>query len=119
MRLKAEPSCGWFPFLEALINIPITGDMRVQFHCKNYVPLLTSGVPKLYTIQHRSSFMSRTAAINKVLGSLHRLRRTVTEPILIICNVLELSVVYHIPQPGLLSGRSVFGRSTAAQTPTE
>ena len=39
--------------------------------------------------------MSRTDAINKVLGSLHRLRRTVIEPILIVCNVMELSVVYH------------------------
>ena len=95
MHLKEVPSHGWFPFLEALINVPITGEMRVQFHVKNYASIVATGLPKLYTIQHRTSFMSRTAAINKVLGSLHRLRRTVTEPVLIICNVMELSVVYH------------------------
>ena len=102
MLLKEEPSSGWFPFLEALINFPATGDMRVQFHVKNYAPILANGNPKLYTIQHHSSFMNRTQAINKVYGAIHRLRRTVLEPSLIVSNSLELCVVYH--QQGYSAG---------------
>ena len=102
MLLKQEPSHGWFPFLEALINFPATGEMRIQFHSKNYNPILTNGLPKIYTIQHRTSFMSRAQAVSKVLGALHRLRRTVFEPALIVGNVMELSVVYH--QQGYSAG---------------
>ena len=76
--------------------------MRVQFHAKNYIPILTNGTPKTYTIQHRTSFMSRSQAINKVYGAIHRLRRVVYEPALIVSNSLELCVVYH--QQGYSAG---------------
>ena len=102
MLLKEEPSHGWFPFLEALINFPATGDMRIQFHCKNFVPIRETGLPKIYTIQHRTSFMSRSSAITKVLGALHRLRRTVEEPALVVVNTLQLAVVYR--QQGYSAG---------------
>ena len=118
MPLKEGPSQGWFPFLEALINFPIDGNMRVQFHVKNYKPIAQTGIPKLYTIQHRSSFMSRTNAITKILGSLHRLRRTVYEPILRICNVMELCVVYH--QQGYSAGEQCAAlRKLALRFPDE
>ena len=46
--------------------------------------------------------MNRTQAINKVYGAIHRLRRTVLEPSLIVSNSLELCVVYH--QQGYSAG---------------
>ena len=94
MLLKEEPSSGWFGFLEALIHLTSDARLHIRFHNKNYVPICETNLPKIYTIQHRTSFMSRSQAITKICGSLHRLRRVCDEPVMRIVSTAELAVVY-------------------------
>ena len=96
MILKREPSVGWFPFLEALIRVPARGRPEVQFNNKNFEHILASGTPKTYTFQHRASFMSPSDAVSKILGALHRLRRTVpgSDPRTRITNSLQMFAVF-------------------------
>ena len=94
MILKAEPSSGWFGFLEALIHLTDNPSLQIRFHNKNYVPLLETGLPKIYSIQHRTSFMSRAQAVQKVCGALHCLRRVCDRPGFRVISTLELSFVY-------------------------
>jgi hypothetical protein len=93
MILKEEPSTGWFPFLEGLLNLADNQVLSVRYHVKNFVPLSTTGKPKLYTTQHRTSFQSRKAAITKLVGALHRLRNVSLDPAWRIIDVIELYAV--------------------------
>ena len=58
------------------------------------MPLIETGLPKIYSIQHRTSFMSRDQAVQKVCGALHRLRRVCDRPGFRVISTLELSFVY-------------------------
>ena len=93
MILKEEPSAGWFPFLEGLVHIADSTDLSVRYHNKNFTPLLTTGKPKLYTTQHRTSFQSRAQAVKKLVGAIHRLRRVSLDPVYRIIDTIELFLV--------------------------
>ena len=95
MILKAEPTEGWFPFLEALVRFTSDGTINVRFHNKNYKSITTKGVPKFLTIQDRLSFQSREMAITKIIGALHRLRRTSDHIPFMILDIAEMFVVYN------------------------
>ena len=76
--LKEEPHSGWFAFLDALLHLPVAGPLRMRFYNKNFTTLTQTGRLKQLTIQDRGSFMSRSQAVTKGAGALHRLRRAVS-----------------------------------------
>ena len=92
--LKEEPHSGWFAFLDALLHLPAGGPFSMRFHNKNFTTLTTTGQLKQLTIQDRSSFMSRSQAVQKVAGALHRLRRTVSTDVCKTIGVIEMAVCF-------------------------
>ena len=66
----------------------------MRFHNKNFTTLTTPGQLKQLTIQDRSSFMSRSQAVQKVAGALHRLRRTVSTDVCKTIGVIEMAVCF-------------------------
>jgi len=94
MILKEEPSTGWWPYLESIINLAPTGPMNIRFNVKNIEPLASTGSVKFLTIQHRHSFMSANNAVMRIYGALHRLRNSVDQPLFQLRSLFELLIVF-------------------------
>ena len=68
--------------------------MRFNTCNKNCTALTTTGQLKQLTIQDRTSFMSRSQAVRKMAGALHRLRRTESTDFCKTTGVIEMAVCF-------------------------
>ena len=93
MIIEPEPSDGWFPFLEVLLNLPTEGPLRIRFNNKNWDEFVATGRIGLLTIQHRDSFMGKRDAVMKCYAILFRLAAAADTDFYRIAGALELSVL--------------------------
>ena len=93
MIIEPEPSEGWFPFLEIVLNLPAEGPLRIRFQNKNWDEFITTGRIGRLTICHRSSFMDERTAMLRVYATLYRVAAAADTDFYRIAGTLELFVL--------------------------
>ena len=93
MIIEPEPSEGWFPFLEVVLNLPAEGPLRIRFQNKNWDEFVTTGRIGRLAICHRNSFMDERTAMMRVYATLYRVAAATDTDFYRITGTLELFVL--------------------------